>query len=211
MSNVVPKSPRLARLARPFFSSSRGDLVSFAGSPRGACARSGVVACLRRPPSLLAASLSVVASVVVAGCASSDWGGQGASASAPSEPFVIITPEEAALSQASQAITARVGHLVTYDVDADVVKEYSPRFYEYLTDALARVALGVDAARTRDPESAARACMIMSKLRIELDEKTREPYARFEPRTGSLVLRAPTRATALTSESAVSAALTAIE
>lgn len=159
----------------------------------------------------VAFAVAAAVSLAATGCASSDWGGQGASASAPSEPFVIITPEEAALSQVSQAITARVGHVVTYDIDADVVKEYSPRFYEYLTDALARVALGVDAARTRDPEAAARACMIMNKLRIELDEKTREPYARFEPKSGMLVLRAPTQATALTSESAVSAALTAIE
>ncbi|AKU98972.1 hypothetical protein AKJ09_05636 [Labilithrix luteola] len=126
--------------------------------------------------------------------------------SAPAQPFMVVTPEDARLVMASSAIASRVGHDITYDIDQVILKD-TTNLHDLVSTALETVARGIDEARAYAPEATGRTCLMWTALKIELDEKTREAYAFFDERTGTLVLRVPTRATSFATERGVALAL----
>lgn len=151
------------------------------------------------------------------GCATSGSSSDGSSSvpsafnaatgeSTPEQPFIAIAPEEIRLVAASSAIASRVGHDITYDIDP-VIRKDQANLDELVMSALETVARAIDEARAYDPEATGRTCLLWTALKFELDEKTREPYAFFDERTGTLLLRVPTRATTFATERGVALAL----
>lgn len=138
------------------------------------------------------------------GCGS---GGQGANATPPDVPFTVIAPEDARIVVAAHAVSTRVGHAVNYDIDAALLKEYAPRLSEMVPEMLETVARGVDRARATDFAASSRACLAVGTVKIQLDERARESSAYLDTRTGILLLRVPTSATAFANEERIAAAL----
>ncbi len=161
-----------------------------------------------RCPSLLVRGGALVvlsASLVTTGCLGG--GGSSAGSEAPSQPFVVVDPEDARLVTASSVLAERVGHPLSYTIDPALVGEHEPRIRELVAGALETVVLAVARARDEAPEEAARACLVFSKLKVERDERARNPFAVFEPQTGTLVLHVPTAAVAFADEERVTDAL----
>lgn len=155
--------------------------------------------------------------VVASGCATTGSSSDGSSSvpsffnaatgeSTPAQPFMVVNPEDVRLVMAASAIASRVGHDISYDIDPVILKD-TTNLSDLVSTALETVARGIDEARAYDPEATGRTCLTWTALKIELDEKTREPYARFDDRSGTLVLRVPTRATSFATERGVALAL----
>lgn len=159
---------------------------------------------MKKSAALAVSTLSALSALLFAGCAA--FVGP-TSSTTPSEPFMVVDPEDARLVAASSAISTRVGHSVSYDIDSALTVEHAQRMSELTSSALETVALAIDRARTESPEDAARACLIFSKLQLTRDERIREPSAWFERDTGTLVLHVPTQATSFADPDRVTEAL----
>ncbi|MCL2779116.1 MAG: hypothetical protein FWD73_14050 [Polyangiaceae bacterium] len=122
-------------------------------------------------------------------------------------PFIAVTPEDARLAATSNAVTERVGHALEYDIDPALLKEHEGNAANMVSDALETVARGIDAARESDPDATDQVCAVWDMLRISVDEKAREPYARFDVSTKTMTLWVPTRATTFAHEWSVTQAL----
>jgi hypothetical protein len=129
----------------------------------------------------------------------------------PKMPFIAIQPEDARLAFAANGVKARIGHEVTLDVDAALLKEHASHLADALSDALETVSRGIDRARAEQPAVTMRALVSIASLKIELDEKAREPYAFLDVPTGALVMRVPTGVTSLTTDALIATALTSNE
>jgi hypothetical protein len=145
--------------------------------------------------------------LALAGCATG-----GASAPAPETPeapYVAIRPEDARLAAAASDLTARVGHDLDYDVDAEVLKDHAPNLQQELADAFETISRALEQARAENPEAVAKTCAVVKRIRVELDEKTRDHRAFVAGDT--LVLRVPTNTPGFATDAAVLEALRAAE
>jgi hypothetical protein len=151
------------------------------------------------------AALAVLA--IGSGCAIG--GGAAPTPETPAQPYVAIRPEDARLILAANDLTARFGHDVTYEVDADVLKDHAPNLQVELADAFETIARVLEQARVERPELVTKVYAVVTKIRVELDEKTRDHRAFVADDT--LVLRVPTNAAGFATDAAVLAAIDAMQ
>src|SRR5438105_15164530 len=112
---------------------------------------------------------------------------------------------------AAQEVKTRIGHDVNVDVDATLMKEHAAHLTAGLAETLETIARGMDRARAERPAVVRRACANLVTLRIELDEKTREPYVVIDPKLGVFLLRVPNGATYFATDDAVANAFVTAE
>ncbi len=133
----------------------------------------------------------------------------GASGQAPSSdtpPFVVVEPQDARLAVAAQDLKGRIGHEVAVDVDAQLLKEHASHLSVILADALETISRGIERARADRPAVVLRACSSIATLKMELDDRVREPTATVDATTGVLLLRVPTGASYFATDDAVATA-----
>jgi hypothetical protein len=146
--------------------------------------------------------------IVLAACADS---GAGQAPPPETPPFVVVEPQDARLAMAAQELKGRMGHDVSVDVDAQLLKEHAPHLTVILADALETIARGIDRARADRPAVVLRACAAIATLRVELDDKLREPQVAVDVAAGVLLLRVPSGATTFASDEAVASAFARVE
>jgi hypothetical protein len=138
-------------------------------------------------------------------------GGSGSAPDPAAAPFVAIQPEDARLAMAAQSVKSRLGHEVNVDVDAALLKEHAAHLSLILADALETIARGIDRARADRPAAVLKTCATIATLKIELDEKNREPTVFVDPTTGVLLLRVPNGAASFATDEAVASAFVTSE
>jgi hypothetical protein len=130
------------------------------------------------------------AAALAAGCGIG-IGGSGSGADTPAVPFVAIQPEDARLSMAANDVKGKIGHEVNVDVDAELLKEHAPHLSIILADTLETISRGIDRARADRPAEMVKTCAALATLKIQLDERLREPRASVDTASGLLLLRVP--------------------
>jgi uncharacterized phage protein gp47/JayE len=133
----------------------------------------------------------------------------GASGQAPSSdtpPFVVVEPQDARLAMAAQDLKGRIGHEVAVDVDASLLKEHASHLSIILADALETIARGIERARADRPAVVLRACSSIATLKVELDDRIREPTAYVDAENGVLLLRVPSGVTYFATDESVATA-----